>query len=65
MTIKTLKTNGISGLKVHTVGDDGVTKIIDNSIEAEQNTILQYEVYVDGKNKYDYINGVYEIEYEI
>lgn len=63
--IKTLKTNGISGLKVHTVGEDGVTKIIDNSIESEQNTILQYEVYVNGKNKYDYVNGVYEIEHEI
>jgi len=47
-----------------TVGLKGVTKIVDNSIEMEQHLILQYDIYVDGKLKYTFINGNYEIEYK-
>mgnify|MGYP003648630307 CR=1 FL=1 len=64
MIIKTLKTNGISGLKVHTAGEQGVTKIVDNSIDAPENYVLRYEIYVNDKNTLSYENGAYEIEYE-
>ncbi len=63
--IKVLKTNGVSGLKIHEVGENGVTEIKDNCIDAEQNFVLQYLIYVDGKMKYSYENGVFEIEYEV
>lgn len=62
--IKVLKTNGISGLKVHTLGEDGVTEIVDFSVDAEQNYVCSYVVYVDKKQKYRYDNGQFEIEYE-
>ena len=62
--IKVLKTNGISGLKIYEVGKNGVTEIQENSIDAPQNFVLQYLIYVDGKMKYAYENGAYEIEYE-
>lgn len=61
--IKVLKTNGVSGLKIHEVGKCGVTKISDNCVDAEQNFVLQYLIYVDGEMKYSYENGVFEIEY--
>lgn len=70
--IKILKTNGISGLKIHEVGKEGVTEIRDNSMDTRDdsmdtpnNFVLQYLIYVDGKLKYSYGNGVYEIEYEV
>lgn len=63
--IKVLKTNGISGLKIHEVGKDGVTEIRDNSIDAPENFVLQYLIYVDSKIKYSYKNGAFEVEYEI
>lgn len=63
--IKSLKTNGVSGLKIHEVGQNGVTSIQDNSIDADQNFVSQYLIYVDGKMKYSYENGVFEIEYEV
>lgn len=63
LKIKVLKTNGISGLKVHEVGVDGVTEINDNCVDAEQNYISQYTVWVDNKMKYSYEMGSYEIEY--
>ena len=50
---------------VHTVGEQGVTQIQDNCIDAEQNYVPQYNVYVDGKMKYTYVNGVFEIEYKV
>lgn len=62
--IKVLKTNGVNGLTVHEVGVNGVTEIRDTGIESEQNTVICFTIYVDGKMKYEYINGVYEIEYE-
>jgi hypothetical protein len=62
--IKVLKTNGISGLKIHEVGKNGVTEIKDNSIDAPENFVLQYLVYVNGKMKYSFENGAFEIEYE-
>ena len=34
--IKVLKTNGISGLKIHEVGKDRVTEIRDDSIDAQR-----------------------------
>lgn len=61
--IKILKTNGISGLKVHEVGKEGVTKIVDESIETDTSYILRYEVEVNGKAKFMYENGAFEIEY--
>lgn len=63
--IKVLKTNGISGLKVHKVGENGVTEIQDNSVDTPENYVLMYIIYVDGKKKYSYENGVFEIEYEL
>jgi hypothetical protein len=64
MIIKTLKTNGISGLKVHTIGENGVTKIIDNSIDAPENYVLRYEIFIADKLTLSYENGTFEIEYE-
>jgi hypothetical protein len=64
MIIKTLKTNGINGLKVHTIGENGVTKIRDNSIDAPENYILRYEIFIADKLTLSYENGVFEIEYE-
>jgi hypothetical protein len=61
--IKVLKTNGVNGLVIHKIGEDGVTEIVDNSIDTEQNTVIQYWVYIDGKLKYTYSNGIYEIEF--
>ena len=62
--IKVLKTNGISGLKIHEVGKDGVTEIRDNGVDAEQNFVVAYIVYVNKKLKYAYENGAFEVEYE-
>ena len=55
--IKVLRTNGIDGLKIHEVGKDGVTKIVDNSAD------MGYLIYVNEQLKYAYTNGVYEAEY--
>ncbi len=61
--IKILKTNGVSGLKVHEVGRDGVTKIVDKSLQFEDSIILTYHVFVNEELKFAYENGVYEVEY--
>jgi hypothetical protein len=62
--IKKLKTNGISGLHTYTVGKNGVTEICDFSVDAEQNYVVAYGVYVDEKLKHRYENGTFEIEYQ-
>lgn len=62
--IKVLKTNGISGLKIHEIGKNGVTEIVDSGVDTEQNFVVSYTIYVNKKRKYCYENGAYEVEYE-
>jgi hypothetical protein len=62
--IKVLKTNGISGLIIHELGKNGVTEICDFSVDAEQNYVVAYGIYIDKKLKHRYENGTFEIEYQ-
>ena len=50
--------------KAHELGKLGVTEIRRLLYETEENTVVNVEIYVDGKIKYDYFNGLYDIEYQ-
>tara|TARA_R110000824_G_C15101268_1_gene666293 strand:+ start:70 stop:264 length:195 start_codon:yes stop_codon:yes gene_type:complete len=46
------------------VGAGGVTQIQDMTIETEQNFVPQFNVWINGKIKHTYVNGVFDITYE-
>tara|TARA_R110000772_G_scaffold46246_6_gene105624 strand:- start:7871 stop:8074 length:204 start_codon:yes stop_codon:yes gene_type:complete len=53
-----------SGSYTFIVGSGGVTQIQDMTVETEQNFVPQFNVWINGKIKHTYVNGVFEVEYK-
>lgn len=53
-----------SGVNTHCVGENGVTQILDKSMEYESSIEFIYAIFVNGYQRFQLINCPVEIEYD-
>ena len=61
MIIESLEVSIANVSEIFVIGKNGVTKIEDHSVDAEQNYLAKYIVYIDGIMKYAFENCAFAI----